>query len=57
MRDNDSLKHVHLVAVTGYGQEEDLRHARQAGFEMHLTKPVNPRTLDQILTDLTARVL
>ena len=28
-----------------------------AGFEMHLTKPVNPRTLDQILTDLTARVL
>ena len=34
-----------LVSVTGYGQEEDRRQAEQAGFDHHLTKPVNPDTL------------
>jgi len=34
-----------LVSVTGYGQEEDRRKAEEAGFDHHLTKPVNPDTL------------
>jgi CheY-like chemotaxis protein len=34
-----------LVSVTGYGQEEDRREAEDAGFDHHLTKPVNPDTL------------
>jgi CheY-like chemotaxis protein len=29
-----------LVAMTGYGQEEDLRRSREAGFHAHLVKPV-----------------
>jgi CheY-like chemotaxis protein len=31
-----------LVAVTGWGQEEDRRRAREAGFDRHLVKPVEP---------------
>jgi signal transduction histidine kinase len=36
-----------LIALTGYGQPEDIRHALEAGFEAHLTKPIN---LDQLLS-------
>jgi PAS domain S-box-containing protein len=36
-----------LIALTGYGQPEDVRHALEAGFEAHLTKPIN---LDQLLS-------
>jgi two-component system CheB/CheR fusion protein len=39
---------VLLIALTGYGQEEDQRQAREAGFDHHLVKPVDP----QILYDL-----
>ncbi|MBV9125149.1 MAG: response regulator, partial [Planctomycetes bacterium] len=34
-----------LVALTGYGQEEDRRRSGEAGFDHHLTKPVDPDTL------------
>ena len=36
---------IRLIAVTGYGQEEDLAAASDAGFEAHLTKPVDPAEL------------
>jgi PAS domain S-box-containing protein len=38
-----------LVAVTGYGQEEDQRRARTAGFDYHMTKPVDPHALEALL--------
>jgi len=38
-----------LVSVTGYGQEEDRRKAEEAGFDHHLTKPVNPDTLMRLV--------
>ena len=38
-----------LVALTGYGQEEDQRLAREAGFDHHLTKPVDPLTIYELL--------
>ena len=34
-----------LVALTGYGEAEDRQRARQAGFDRHLTKPVDPDAL------------
>src|SRR6185503_2176173 len=40
---------VVLVALTGWGQEEDLRRSREAGFDHHLVKPVEPATLQKIL--------
>ncbi|WP_049871286.1 hybrid sensor histidine kinase/response regulator [Ramlibacter tataouinensis] len=38
-----------LVAVTGWGQAEDRRIAREAGFDHHVTKPVEPAALDRLL--------
>jgi signal transduction histidine kinase len=38
-----------LVALTGYGQSEDVQRARDAGFDAHLVKPVDLRTLMQNL--------
>ncbi len=38
-----------LIAVTGYGREEDRRRSKEAGFELHLTKPVDPVKLRRLL--------
>ena len=40
---------LRLVAVTGYGQLEDRRRALAAGFDLHVTKPVDPALLDELL--------
>src|SRR4029453_3865661 len=39
----------YLVAVTGYGREEDIQRAREAGFDRPLTKPVDPKALELML--------
>jgi len=39
-----------LIAVTGWGQESDKRSAHAAGFDHHLTKPVDPEQLERLLT-------
>ncbi len=41
---------VYLIAYTGYGQPEDRRRAFEAGFDLHLTKPVDPRQLFQFIS-------
>ncbi|HTV25511.1 MAG TPA: response regulator, partial [Polyangiaceae bacterium] len=41
-----ALAHIHLVAVTGYGQSEDRRRTRDAGFHHHLVKPVDIATVE-----------
>jgi signal transduction histidine kinase len=41
---------IRIVAVTGWGQEEDRRRAAEAGFDAHLTKPVNPAHLAGLAT-------
>jgi two-component system, sensor histidine kinase len=38
-----------LVAVTGWGQENDRKRAREAGFDRHLVKPVDPTEIESIL--------
>ncbi len=38
-----------LVAVTGWGQEDDRRRAMEVGFSQHLVKPVSPRALRRVL--------
>jgi len=50
-RDPD-LAAAYLIALTGYGQEVDRRRAREAGFDLHLTKPVDPEALGQLLANL-----
>jgi CheY-like chemotaxis protein len=39
-----------LVAMTGYGQEDDRRRSLEAGFDRHLVKPVEPETIRDLLT-------
>lgn len=40
---------ITLVALTGWGQEEDRQHSRAAGFDHHLLKPVEPYALHKLL--------
>jgi PAS domain S-box-containing protein len=41
----DSLAHARLIAMTGYGQDKDRQATTEAGFALHLTKPVDADTL------------
>lgn len=43
-----------LIAVTGYGQENDRKNALAAGFSHHLTKPVDTKKLNSILAEIIA---
>jgi DNA-binding response OmpR family regulator len=42
-----------LIALTGWGQEDDVQRSRQAGFDDHFTKPVDPDLLLQRIMHLT----
>ena len=44
-------RNVFLLAVTGWGQADDKENARAAGFDRHLTKPVDPDLVEQLLTE------
>lgn len=52
VRQHPELKHVVLVALTGYGREEDRRRALAAGFDYHLVKPVDPDLLQGLVARL-----
>ena len=46
---------VMLVALTGWGQDEDKRLSRDAGFDRHLTKPPEPDVIDELLFECHQR--
>jgi CheY-like chemotaxis protein len=48
---------VILVALTGYGRPEDIRRAREAGFDAHVIKPVDPDALTKILSGLRPKAV
>jgi PAS domain S-box-containing protein len=48
-RADPALRDVVLVALTGWGQDEDRRRTREAGFDHHLVKPVEPEALHGLL--------
>jgi two-component system CheB/CheR fusion protein len=49
LRQEPALEKVLLVALTGYGQEEDRRRSREAAIDHHLVKPVGPEELRALL--------
>ncbi len=49
LRNRDWARKVVLIALTGWGQAEDKRLAREAGFDHHMVKPVDPDALRQLL--------
>jgi len=54
LRQHAPFARIPLIALTGYGQEEDRRRSREAGFDLHLTKPVDPARLLQVLAQVLA---
>jgi CheY-like chemotaxis protein len=53
-RERPETHAIRLVAVTGYGQAEDRRRALAAGFDLHVTKPVDASMLDEMLGPATS---
>ena len=49
MRADPELRSAYIVALTGYGQEEDRQRAMEAGFDAHLTKPADLDALRRLL--------
>ena len=54
LRQEPSLGTIYLIAVTGYGRVEDQQQALAAGFDLHLTKPVDIDVLRRVLESITA---
>ena len=49
LRQEPSLARTKLIALTGYGQEDDIQKSRQAGFDHHLVKPVDLNAIRSLL--------
>ncbi len=49
--------HIQAIALTAYAREEDRRHAREAGFQLHVPKPVEPDRLAKALASLAGQPL
>ena len=54
LRSLSSIGRISLVAISGYGQDDDRRRSREAGFDDHLVKPVPFDVLEQRLAKLQA---
>jgi CheY-like chemotaxis protein len=52
IRQQPWAKNVVLVALTGWGQEEDRRRSQEAGFDHHIVKPMDPQALMKLLASL-----
>jgi CheY-like chemotaxis protein len=52
MRADPALREAVLVAMTGWGQEDDRRRAKAAGFDHHLVKPADLDALRSLLSSL-----
>lgn len=45
----EGFKDIVIIALSGYGQEEDRRRSREAGMDYHVTKPANVKTLNDLI--------
>jgi CheY-like chemotaxis protein len=46
-------QNIVLVALTGWGQEEDKRRTREAGFNAHVVKPIDFLHLEQLVAEVS----
>ena len=51
IRNDQNCQDTVIIAVSGYGRDEDLRRSRAAGFDHHLVKPVNHDELRNLLAE------
>ena len=49
LRGNPATCHARLIAITGYGGDEDRLRTREAGFDAHLVKPADPAAIHELL--------
>ncbi len=54
LRANDAFRAARLIAMTGWGQDADRERSREAGFDLHLVKPVDPAELRKVLATRTS---
>ncbi|HET9105607.1 MAG TPA: PAS domain S-box protein [Steroidobacteraceae bacterium] len=54
IRGTDWGRRALLIAITGWGQEQDRQRALAAGFDQHLTKPIDPSGLERLLLQRAA---
>jgi two-component system CheB/CheR fusion protein len=54
LREQPEMKASFLIALTGYGQDEDRQRTMSAGFDHHLIKPVDPEKLQFLINSLTS---
>jgi CheY-like chemotaxis protein len=57
LRQHSDLSEVYLIAQTGFGGEEDVENSLAAGFDRHLTKPVDFNKLTDLLNEIRARTV
>ena len=50
LRKHEPCKDVVIIAVSGYGQDEDRRRSQEAGFDFHLVKPIDHDALLTLLS-------
>jgi CheY-like chemotaxis protein len=55
LREDPATAAAFLVAVTGYGEEREVRRCWQAGFDRHLLKPIDLHELRRLLAEQAAR--
>jgi PAS domain S-box-containing protein len=55
LRQDETLSDVYIAALTGWGAESDRRRTAEAGFDAHLTKPVELASLEEVLARSAAR--
>lgn len=55
LRGELGMRDTYIVALSGYGTEEDRRKSMRAGFDSHLVKPLDPSTLPEILAQADLR--
>lgn len=56
MRALPGMEAIILIALTGYGQDEDHRRSMEAGFDYHVTKPVDATALFRLLSSASGRL-
>jgi hypothetical protein len=54
LREIPELRNARLVALTGFGQPDDRRRTRAAGFDLHLVKPADLDAITRLLDELDA---
>jgi CheY-like chemotaxis protein len=52
IREQPGGRSILLVALTGWGQDEDRRQASEAGFDRHFTTPVDPLDIEKLVASL-----